>query len=99
MINNFYCLFILLIGTFDKCDICHNAEQLLKRAATWSKEEVEIIRNYRRRHIQQQFDERIKLRDNIASTYEVDSNGRPKTLLLLADGMTAVAGNKYLLFN
>jgi hypothetical protein len=72
--------------------VCHNAEQLLKRSKSWSKDEVNIIREYRRRHILQQFDERIKLQSNIASTYELDSNGRPKSALLLPDGMTTVTG-------
>lgn len=79
-------------GTFDKCEICHNAEQLLKRSSAWSREEVDIIRTYRRRHIQQQFEERIKLQSNIALTYELDANGQPKTALLLPDGMTTVTG-------
>ena len=79
-------------GTFDKCEICHNAEQLLKRSSIWSREEIEIIRTYRRRHIQQQFEERIKLQSNIALTYDLDANGQPKTALLLPDGMTTVRG-------
>lgn len=79
-------------GSFDKCEVCHNAEQLLKRSSKWSREEIDIIRSYRRRHILQQFEERIKLQDNIASTYELDSNGRPLKALLLPDGMTTVTG-------
>jgi hypothetical protein len=82
-----------VIGSFDRCEVCHNAEELLKRAVNWSKEEAEIIKTYRRRHILQQFEERIKLQDNIASTYELDSNQRPLTALLLPDGMTTVTGD------
>lgn len=79
-------------GSFDKCEICHNAEQLLKRTVGWSEEEIEIIKEYRRQHINQQFDERIKLQDNIDLTYQYDAVGRAKTALLLPDGMTITTG-------
>jgi hypothetical protein len=38
-------------GSFDKCDICHNADQLLNGSHGWSDTEKEIIQAYRRRHI------------------------------------------------
>lgn len=47
---------------------------------------------YRRRHIKKQFDERIKLQQNIDMTYDLDINGQPLTALLFADGMTVVKG-------
>lgn len=93
MVHILFCM----VGTFDKCEVCHNAEQLLKRTSIWSKDEIAIIKAYRRQHIQQQFEERIKLQSNIALTYDLDSNGRPKTALLLPDGMTTVTGNIYIL--
>ena len=79
-------------GSFDKCEICHNAEQLLARKC-WSSQQVDIIKTYRRHHIRQQFDERLKLQTNIANTYKCDSAGQPTSCLLFSDGMTAVKGN------
>jgi hypothetical protein len=79
-------------GTFEKCDICHNAEQLLRGNRQWGKCERNIIYAYRRRHIVQQFAERIKLRQNITSTYELGDDGQPLVALLFSDGMTVVKG-------
>jgi hypothetical protein len=82
-------------GNFDKCDICHNADQLLQARNNWSEEQISIIESYRRRHIQQQFDERITLQNNIASTYRLDHNGQPVRALLFGDGMTVYTGTKF----
>lgn len=81
-------------GTFEKCDICHNAEQLLRGNRQWGKSERNIIYAYRRRHIVQQFAERIKLRQNITSTYEIGDDGQPLVALLFSDGMTVVKGKR-----
>lgn len=59
----------------------------------WSKLEREIIESYRRQHITQQFNERIKLQQNITETYELDINGRPVSALVFGDGMTAYTGS------
>jgi hypothetical protein len=80
-------------GGFDKCDICHNADLLLKRSHGWSDEEKAIIHAYRRQHIAQQFAERVKLQSNIANTYKLDHNGQPKSALIFGDGMTVYTGN------
>lgn len=79
-------------GSFEKCDICHNAENLLRSNRQWGKSERNIVYAYRRRHIAQQFAERIKLRQNIASTYEIGDDGQPAVALLFSDGMTVVKG-------
>lgn len=79
-------------GHFEKCDICHNADQLLLGASTWSKSERNVIYAYRRRHIAQQFAERTKLRQNIDSTYDIGDDGQPQVALLFSDGMTVVKG-------
>ena len=85
-------------GHFEKCDICHNAEQLLKKTSL-NKSERNIILAYRRRHIAQQFAERVKLRENIASTYEYDDEtGQPLVALLFCDGMTVVKGRMMLIY-
>lgn len=79
-------------GHFEKCDICHQADQLLCGSSHWSKSEQNIIYAYRRRHIAQQFAERMKLRQNIDSTYELNDVGQPEVALLFSDGMTVVKG-------
>jgi hypothetical protein len=83
---------IYVLGSFDKCDICHSADRLLNRRNTWSPEQREIIEAYRRQHIAQQFDERIKLQQNISESYILDVNGRPLTAVVFGDGMTAYTG-------
>ena len=79
-------------GSFDKCDICHNADKLLMKSNNWSDVEREIIESYRRQHISQQFEERMKLQSNIAETYKTDHVGQPVKALLFADGMTVYRG-------
>ena len=79
-------------GHFEKCDICHNADQLLLKSNHWTKSERNIIYAYRRRHIAQQFAERTKLRQNIESTYDMGDDGQPQVAVLFSDGMTAVKG-------
>jgi hypothetical protein len=64
----------------------------LNKRNLWSQAEREIIEAYRRQHIRQQFDERIKLQQNIEGTYELDVNGRPVSALVFGDGMTAYTG-------
>jgi hypothetical protein len=80
-------------GHFEKCDICCNAEQLLQaNALKWTRGEKDIVYAYRRRHIAQQFAERIKLRQNIESTYDLGDDGQPMVALLFSDGMTVMKG-------
>jgi hypothetical protein len=79
-------------GSFEQCKICHNAETLLKRQK-WGKDQSEIILSYRRRHIQQQFDERVTLQTNIAKTYEYDANGQPLCALAFSDGFSVWKGD------
>jgi hypothetical protein len=81
------------VGSFDKCDICHNADNLLKATNNWSPAELEIIKAYRRQHITQQFDERIKLQQNIDDTHTLDHNGQPMKALVFGDGMTIYTGS------
>ena len=84
-------------GSHAKCEICHNAETLLgsKQSETrpWTKEEVEVIETYRRRHIDQQYEERLTMQKSIMYTYAEDINGQPLTAFLLPDGMSTFRGN------
>jgi hypothetical protein len=57
-----------------------------------SDEEKSIVKAYRRRHILQQFEERLTLKRNIEKTKQVDVNGRPKHALLFNDAMTCAKG-------
>jgi hypothetical protein len=79
-------------GSFEQCKICHNAEQLLLRRH-WSQDQKEVILTYRRRHIAQQFAERVTLENNIAKTNELDANGQPLTCLAFSDGFSVWKGN------
>jgi hypothetical protein len=54
-----------------------------------------ILEAYRRQHITQQFEERIKLQQNIASTHQLDENGRPTVALVFGDGMTTYTGKLF----
>lgn len=86
------CYCTTLSGSFDKCDICHNADRLLSNRSLWSESERAILQAYRREHIARQFDERIKLQQNIVNTYKLDENGRPMSALIFGDGMTVYTG-------
>ena len=79
-------------GSFDKCAICFNADNLYN-GSNLSELEKNIILTYRRRHIEQQFAERVTLQQNIASTYKMDDRDQPSKALLFTDAMTCVKGD------
>jgi hypothetical protein len=85
-------------GSFDKCEICHNADQLLKRSNNWSDAEIAIIESYRRQHITQQFEERAKMQSNIGETYKLDEGGQPLTAVVFGDGMSTYTGLRHYLY-
>lgn len=82
----------IYLGSFERCEICANADILLQQYSRKSPEEREIIKEYRRLHILQQFDERVKLQNNIEKTRVCDENGQPTCALLFNDAMTATKG-------
>ena len=79
------------LGSFDRCEICSNAEHLLDTMQFRSQAERDIVKAYRRNHIMQQFEERLTLKRNIAKTKELDPN--PICALLFNDAMTCTKGN------
>lgn len=80
-------------GGFDTCEICNNADILLKSRQGWTKDQIRIIQEFRRFHLVTQQRERQLLDTNIElarSSY--DETGQPKTVLFFCDGFTEWKG-------
>lgn len=81
-------------GSFPTCDICNNANDLLRKGKTgFNTNRREIILKYKRCHLLQQAQERkhqeltrLKAKTDLIS-------GQPQSAYILIDGMTVMAGN------
>ena len=80
-------------GNLERCDICTNADELLKISLSnaWSKEERDIIIYYRSKHLIQQWRERDKLASSILAARDLE-HGSPVQAVLYFDGMTCITG-------
>lgn len=80
-------------GNLERCDICTNADELLKISLSnaWSKEERDIIIYYRSKHLVQQWRERDKLASNILAARDLE-HGLPVQAVFYFDGMTCITG-------
>lgn len=80
-------------GNLERCDICTNADELLKISLSnaWSKEERDIIIYYRSKHLIQQWRERDKLASNILAARDLE-HGVPVQAVFYFDGMTCITG-------
>lgn len=87
--------FCCRLGSFETCDICSNADQLLLIAKKehWPPQQKDIVVHWRRLHLRKQQREREHLIKNIEETRKLDAHGQPMSVLILLDGMTNVKGN------
>ena len=75
-------------GAFKTCDICNNVNDLLSRRR-YDQGQREIIKIYRKMHLQQQAAERRFLEENKNAARRLSPEGTPKELFMYADAMTA----------
>lgn len=81
-------------GTFQTCDICNCAHDLLRsRDTTFNKEQREIILKFKRLHLQQQAEERNYQEKNKLFARMNLERGQPSHAYILIDGMTKFTGN------
>jgi hypothetical protein len=87
-------LFILLLGSFNTCDICNNANDLLKDTGKrFTKAQREVVLKYKKLHIDQQAAERAYLEQKRLECQQLDVNGQPIAAMIYSDGMTVFRGN------
>lgn len=79
-------------GSFQCCDICNNANDLLL-SKHWKKNQRDLIAKYKDIHLKQQAAERTSLdAKKLHAIQSKDSNGQPTHCLIFGDGMTKYAG-------
>ena len=83
-------------GTFATCSCCNVANRFLSRSSKFNLTEHDrnIIRSYKRKHLQQQEDarKRVEMIKNKCQTSR-DENGNPTECLFFIDAMSTWAGN------
>jgi hypothetical protein len=79
-------------GSFPTCEMCNNANDLLRNLKVKDQSHREIIFKLKKEHLLQQMNERMYMeRNRIESTMEYDN--QPVQLFILADAMTHSRGN------
>lgn len=92
--NVYFCFDVVGSGGFDTCEICRNAEILLreKHKAGWTRDQLNIIVDFLQHHLLQQQRERQHLENNMEKARQVDENGQPLYALFFTDGFTEGKG-------
>lgn len=83
-------------GNFSTCDICNNAADLLNdHTREFTKEQREIIMNFRRLHLKQQSEEREEMarKRHRARSDRDRLTGQPLSFFMLCDAMTSNRGD------
>ena len=80
-------------GSFNTCEVCNNLNSLLKNTKQqFTKEQRQIIHEFKRLHITQQAKARLALEVKKLRCLELDECGQPIEALLYPDGMTEFKG-------
>ena len=80
-------------GSFNTCEVCNNLNSLLKNTKQqFTKEQRQIIHEFKRLHIAQQAKARLALEVKKLRCLELDECGQPIEALLYPDGMTEFKG-------
>jgi hypothetical protein len=79
-------------GSFPTCDICNNANDLLRNLKIRDQSHREIILKFKRLHLQQQMNERLYMDQN-RNNSKIEINGQPAQFFCLIDAMTCSRGD------
>jgi hypothetical protein len=82
-------------GSFKGCDLCNQCNALLRnKGRKWTQEMLDIILKFKRLHLKQQQDARLKLALDIEEAKSSrDENGQPKVAFIEPDGVSTWLGN------
>jgi len=80
-------------GSFPTCDICNNANNLLRDTKIRDQSHREIIFKFKRIHLLQQMEERNYLDRNRMDAKHKQNLGQPTQAFILIDAMTHARGN------
>ena len=80
-------------GSFPTCDICNNANNLLRDTKIRDQSHREIIFKFKRIHLLQQMEERNYLDRNRMDAKNKQNLGQPTQAFILIDAMTHARGN------
>jgi hypothetical protein len=83
------------VGNFGVCEICNNIADIMRDGRrNWTQAQREVLKMYRRVHLNQQSAERKVLEATKQFCSTLDSQtGQPKALFFFVDGMTESRGN------
>lgn len=70
-------------GSFQTCELCNNANELLRDPMKrYTREQRDIIQEFKFMHLKQQLAERVKFEENKNYCQETDSDGNAKSFML-----------------
>lgn len=79
-------------GSMPTCDICNNANDMLRNLEIRDQSSREIILKFKRLHLQQQMEERQYMEKNRVES-KMESAGQPDQFFCLIDAMTCSRGD------
>jgi hypothetical protein len=89
------CNLMRKVGNFAVCEVCNNIADIMRDGRrNWTQAQREVLKMYRRVHLNQQAGERAVLEKTKHICSELDSRtGQPKALFYFVDGMTESRGD------
>jgi hypothetical protein len=83
------------VGNFAVCEVCNNIADIMRDGRrNWTQAQREVLKMYRRVHLNQQAAERAVLEKTKHTCSELDTQtGQPKAMFFFVDGMTESRGD------
>jgi hypothetical protein len=83
------------VGNFGVCEVCNNIADIMRDGRrNWTQAQREVLKMYRRVHLNQQSGERKFLEKTKQECSELEARtGQPKALFFFVDGMTESRGD------
>jgi hypothetical protein len=79
-------------GSFPTCDVCNNANDLLRNLKIKDQSHREVILKFKRLHLMQQMQERMYMEQNRMES-KLEYNNQPVQFFCLIDAMTSSRGD------
>jgi hypothetical protein len=89
------CNLMRKVGNFGVCEVCNNIADIMRDGRrNWTQAQREVLKLYRREHLNQQSAERKELEKTKQLCSALDAQtGQPKAMFFFVDGMTESRGD------